>query len=590
MKFFKIVWATVVGQILLIVILVFVFILLALIGTLSGGNEETVKPNSVLKISLPGDIVERVGEDPLEELGLSDLPGMEKKMGLLEILQAINTAAQDESIRGIYIDAGNISGSLTMIDEIRSAISEFKKSGKFVVAYGQTVNEAGFYMATVADEFYLNPLGMVEFNGLSADIMFFKKAMEKIGIKPIVFRVGSFKSAVEPFTREDMSPENDLQYRSFLNSLYDYMLQNIAVSRNLPFSDVKRISTNMEITSPQDAIRLGFATGEAYYGDVLDTLKSKIGVKRTKELKFITLSKYIQKINPEEKSSKNKIAVIICEGEILDAPISTGNAIVGEVTAKEIRKARLDDDIKAIVLRVNSPGGSIFASDVIWKEVQKAKAVKPIVASMSSLAASGGYYISMGCDKIIAHPMTLTGSIGIFGLWFDPTELLNNKLGITFDTVNTGKYSDFMNITRPIKKFEQEFMQKWIEEGYRNFIAKAAQGRQMDTSKIMFYAQGRVWSGQQAVEIGLVDSLGTLNDAIQIAASLAGIGDDFKVRYYPKAKTLLDNLLNKEDQAAVKEARIKAELGEWYWIYQNYRSIAQKQGIMARLPFEFKIR
>ncbi len=585
MKFFKIALATVVGQIFFVLLLIILFVGLGIIFSPST-DKNKVKPGTILKISLSGQIVERAGEDPLEELGLSDLPGIEKKMGLIEILAALKKASQDPNIAGVFVDAGSVSGSLTVVDEVRTALAEFKTSDKFVVAYGQLVGEAGFYLASQANEFYLNPMGMIEFNGLSAEVMFLKKTMEKLGIKPVIFRVGSFKSAVEPFIREDMSRENDLQYRAFLGSMYDYMLDNIAKSRNLSFSQVKKIAAQTIVGTPQSFVEQGLADGLLYYGQFLEKLKEKVGVEELKDLKIISLSKYIAQTDLSPKYAKDKIGVLICEGDIVDLGTE---GIVGEATARELRKLRLDDKVKAVVLRVNSPGGSVMASDVIWQEVVETQKVKPVVASMSSLAASGGYYISMACDKIVAHPLTLTGSIGIFGVWFDASELLNNKLGITFDTVNTSPYADFGTFSRPMKAAEREFMQRWIEDGYASFLTKAAQGRKTDTATIGRHAQGRVWTGLQALELGLADTLGNLQDAINIAASLAGV-EEYQVNYLPKTKSFIEEMLGKNKEEQIRNAQLRKELGELYPLYESYRQIAQKRGVLARLPFDINIK
>jgi protease-4 len=585
MKFFKIVFATVVGQIFIFTILLLTLIVIGVIFSPSSPKSQ-IKPNTVLKIALSSEVVERAGEDPLQELGLNEFPGMDKKMGLLEMLAAVQKASTDANISGIFIDAGAISGSLSIIDELRNAILDFKKSGKFVWAYGQVVSESGFYLASAADEFYLNPMGMVEFNGLSAEVVFFKKAMEKLGVKPMIFRVGSFKSAIEPFIREDMSPENDKQYRAFLGSMYEYMLQNISISRNLSIESLRNISNQTILGMPTEFVEKGLADGTLYYGEFLQKLSEKVGSEDEQKTPIISLSNYIDQSDLGQNYAKDKIGVVICEGEISDFGT---DGIVGEPTAKLIRKFRLDDKIKAVVLRVNSPGGSVIASDVIWQEVVETQKVKPIIASMSSVAASGGYYISMACDKIVAQPLTLTGSIGIFGLWFDATELLNNKLGITFDTVNTNSFADFGSLTRPMKAKERQFLQNWIENGYASFLSKAAQGRKTDTATIGRHAQGRVWSGKQALELGLIDTLGNLQTAVQMAAKMANL-DQYQLVFVPKTKSFFETLFNKENEAKILETKIKQELGELYPHYRTYRTLLEKRGALARLPFDISIK
>jgi protease-4 len=586
LQFLKFVLATFVG-LSLFFLLTFV-LLLGIAASASRERTVTLTSDSVLELKLDKPIKERGTENPFAGVPLP-IGQFSEKLGLDDILAAIRKAKTDDKIKGIYLNVDVLSAGMATVEEIRKALLDFKESGKFVVSYSEVSSEKAYYLNSVADRIYLNPSGLMEFNGLSSEIMFFKGTFDKLGIKPYVFKVGEFKSAVEPFIREDMSEPNREQVGSFLNSLNDYALRNIAESRGKSYQQLKNLSDSLRVTSADDALRYGLVTHLGYYDEVLDYFRTELGEEdKTKKPNVVSLSKYKKvKASEEESTSRNKIALIYASGDIVSGE-GEDTSIGGTTYAEAIRKARLDKNVKAVVLRINSPGGSALASDVIWREVELTKAVKPVIASMSDLAASGGYYIAMACDTIVAHPNTITGSIGVFGMLFNTEPFLRDKLGITIDRVKTGRYSDLPTITRPLTDFEQRVLQQETERIYEDFTRKAAQGRRITQDELKKYASGRVWSGLEAKERGLVDVLGTLEDAIQIAAAKAKLGDDYRVRKMPEQKTFMEELMaGFQDEAQMQ--KVKQELGPLFPFFQTYKKLESMQGVQARLPFEITI-
>jgi len=414
-----------------------------------------------------------------------------------------------------------------------------------------------------------------------------KGFFEKVGIKPVVFRVGEFKSAVEPYILEKMSPENRLQTEYFLEDINQEMIKAVADSRGLSLDSMATINDQMLVREAEDAVTYNLVNRLTYEDEVHAILREKLGLDEDDDIPTINATDLGSLAKSKNLTSKNRIAVILAEGEIVSG--SVDGVISSDKFAKEIRKARKDDDIKAIVLRVNSPGGSILASEVIWREMSEAKKVKPVYVSMGEVAASGGYYISAPADTIVAQPNTITGSIGIFGLWFNVQELINDKLGVTTDVVTTGELSDFMNVARQLTEVEKTIVQKSIEDGYEKFISRVAEGRNMSPEAVKEVASGRVWTGNQAKERGLVDVLGGLDTTIDLAAKRIEAGDDYRVIYYPQQKPWFEKLM--EDISDNVEARIlQAQLGEYYGLYQNLEKVKTYQGIQARMPQEIKIK
>jgi protease-4 len=459
--------------------------LLIFIGIISFSSAEktvSVNENSVLRLKLSGQIIEREVDDPFVDLGF---PGSgQKDMGLKEIKEAIKHAKSDENIKGIFLEPKIFMAGMATMDELRNDLADFKSSGKFIVSYAEYYTERAYYIASVADELYITPdYGMLEFNGLSAEYVFFSEMFDKIGIEPQIFRVGDYKSAVEPLIRKDLSEENKEQISAYVNSIYDHMLNKIAESREMSINEVRKISYSMLARNPEDAINLGLIDDEKYYNEFLLVLKEKLGLEEDDDVEMISYRKY-NKSYSGSKYSKERIAVIVGEGSIISGRAE--NQMIGSDSyAQIIRNARENERVKAVVVRINSGGGSPLASDIIWKEIKLTAEEKPVIASIADVAASGGYYIVMACDKIYAQPTSITGSIGIFGVIFNAEELFEDKLGITFDNVSTGEFSDMYTMTRPLTSFEKEIIQRDIQEGYEIFISKVADDRNMTKEDLL---------------------------------------------------------------------------------------------------------
>lgn len=559
--------------------------ILILIGIVSSAEETVeVKANSVLFLPLEGILTERVPEDPLAEL----FPERSiRNIGLLDVLEVLEHAAKDDKIKGIYIEHGYLSGGFASLKEIRDALMEFRKSGKFVYSYGNYISEGDFYIGSAADSLFVNPQGSLEFNGFSANISFFKGTLEKLEIEPVIFRVGEFKSAVEPFMREQMSPENRLQITEFLNSVHKTFLEDISASRNIPVDQLKELSNSMKVRNVKDAVTHGLATRIAYEDEIKALIKAKLEIKEDDDINFISYKKYQKSITPAE-ISRNRIAVIVAEGEILMGEGENGQ-VGAEKFAREIKNARESSRVKAVVIRVNSPGGSLTASDIIWREIMLTKEKKPVIASMGDYATSGGYYLSMPCDTIVAQPNTITGSIGIFGMLFNLEHFLDNKLGITFDVVKTGEFSDIFTVTRTLSDHEKQIIQQGVDEGYEAFTSKAAEARNMSLEQLKSIAGGRVWTGVEALELGLVDRLGSFEDAVKIAAEKAGIGDDYLLSFYPKQKSFIEELMS--GASSEMEARsLKNNFGMLAPYVKEIKNLQHYEGIQARLPYRIDIR
>jgi len=588
-QFFKFVLATIVGLGLFSVIGFVVLIGIIAAAAAGGSERKEVASNSVLELKLNEPLTERGSESRFGPFG-----GGEGSTGLVAVKEAIRRAKTDDNIKGILLNLEVVQGGLASLEEVRDALIDFKKGGKFVVAYHETASEKSFYLASVADEIYLHPQGLLEFNGLSTEVMFYKRLFDKVGIEPYIFRVGSFKSAVEPFMRESFSDSARYQTVSFLNSINDHTIAQVAASRGIAPERLHLISDSMLVHDANDALRLKMVTKLGYFDEVQDYLRTKLKLDKDDKPSLVSLGEYTDDDEADEKEGKtsgNRIAVIYAEGDIVGGKGSDSN-IGGTKFAEAIRKARLDDKVKAVVLRINSPGGSSLASDVIYREVVLTKKVKPIIASMSDVAASGGYYIAMACDTIVAHPNTITGSIGVFGILPNIQPLLADKLGITVDRVRTGKFSDVPTITRPLTDFEKRVLQHEVDNIYADFTSKAAAGRHMPVERLRRLASGRVWSGLEAKANGLVDVLGDYDDALKLAAQRAHLkADDYRVQRLPRQKTSFEqfvSMFNDSDDEA-KTRAMKAELGPLYPAYAQYQQLLQMRGVQARLPYELTI-
>lgn len=560
-----------------------IFLISAMVSAFSDDKKVVLEENSVLHLNLDAQITEMQQENPLAGL---PIPGADvRKIGLLQLKQAIAHAKDDDKIKGIYLEVSRPMAGFSTIEEIRESLIDFRESGKWVIAYNETMSESGYYLSSAADNVYLNPQGEMEFNGLTVSIGFYKKLFDKLEIHPQIFRVGEFKSAVEPFLLEKMSAENRLQLTALANGIYDHMLTRISESRNIGKQKLEEISDNMLVNNADASVELGLVDSLLYKDQFVQVLKNRLDLGDDDDIKFVKYNRY-RKSFSTYKSSKNEIAVIVADGTIMPGDGNQNDQVIGADTfVEEIRKARRDDGIKAIVLRVNSPGGEYVSSDMMWREIQLAKEAKPVIASMSDYAASGGYYLSMGCDTIVAQPHTITGSIGIFGVMFDLSDFFGDKLGVTFDEVRTGQYGDTYTVTRPLTEAEKNFIQKNLNDYYNTFTRKAAEGRDVTQEQIQQVASGRVWTGQQALERNLVDVLGGFNDAVRIAAEKAGVSDDYKLKFYPAPKNFFEELMMNIEENAEARA-IRAELGEMYTWYRHINKLKQYQGPQARMPFE----
>ena len=587
MNFFKSFLASCLGSLVAFIVLIFLVISLFTAAVSSFSSSETsvvVEDNSVLQLRLDVPITEMEVENPLEGL---PIPGAtESAIGLIKLKSVIKHAEEDSKIKGIYLDVSMFMGGYAKAKEIRDALLDFRKSGKWVIAYNEYMTEQAYYIISAADKVYLNPEGQMEFNGMAIEVSFFKKMFDKLEIKPEIFRVGDFKSAVEPFFLDKMSDANRLQLTELINGINGEVIKEIATTRNIEVKRLKEISDKMLATTTQEALNLHLIDSLFYYDQVLNELRNRLNIGSSEKITFIKYNKYKKTVN-EINSSKNEIAVIVADGDIISGKAQQGT--IGSTTfAEELRKARESKKVKAIVLRINSPGGSALASDVMWREVTLASKEKPIIASMGDYAASGGYYIAMGCDTIVAQPNTITGSIGVFSVLFDLSSFLDNKIGITFDEVKTGEVGELATVTRPLTNPEKAIWQKSTDRVYETFTRKAAEGRNMPVDQLRKVASGRVWTGTQAKERGLVDVIGSFDDAIKIAAEKAGVANDYKVKYYPKYKSFLEQWMADMEENSKTKA-LKTELGIHYKVYEQVQKLKRYQGAQARLPFEMQV-
>lgn len=586
-QFFKTVFASLLGTLLASVIFVFLIIgIIGAIAAISGSDKEIeVKENSILVMKFDGPITDRGSKNPFQNLGA--LFSKEQGIGLDDILNNIEKAKEDDNIKGIYMEITSVPAGIAMVEEIRTKLLEFKNTGKFILAYSEYYTQGAYYLASVADKIYLNPQGAIDFKGLSAELMFFKNALAKLEVEPQIIRHGKFKSAIEPFILEKMSDENREQTMTYIGSIWNHMVEGISKSRNISTEELNKVADEMSLQKAEDAVKYKFADQLAYKDEILEILKEKTEAKAVDKINSVSIADYTNAKEAKKKEfTKDKIAVIYAVGEI-DGGEGDDEKIGSERISKAIREARLDEKVKAIVLRVNSPGGSALASEVMWREMVLAKQAKPVIVSMGNVAASGGYYISCAADTIVAEPNTITGSIGVFGVLFNAQGFMNNKLGITFDTVKTNMHADIGSIYRPLTASERDIIQKSVENVYDVFITRVAEGRKLTKEQVDEIGQGRVWSGIDAKRIGLVDVLGGLETAIEIAAQKAGL-ENYKLLSLPKQKDPLEELFSK-GTSGVEEAMVKHFLGENAKYYMTLDRLKRYSGIQARMPYEIEI-
>jgi protease-4 len=576
----------------------FVFCLLLffiIAGIISGVSQQfdapktSVNPNTVLRINTNYAIVEQTQTGMPTGLGLLGING-DQGMGLNDILINIKNAETDDHIKGIYLELGLNQNAYATLQEIRDALEDFKKnSGKFVIAYGEVISQSSYYLGSIADKIYMNPSGAIDFKGLSAHLTFYKGTLDKLGVKTQIFYDGKFKSATEPFRSDKMSEENRLQLEEFLGGLFNENLNEINSSRSKSIEQYKLIADSLLAWHPEEAVRVGLIDELKYFDEVETDLKTRCGLAEDKELEFVTMKDYKTSFKHKKNAdSDGTIAIVYADGTIVDG--KADNGFLGSQNFTEMmQEVRNDKTIKAIVLRVNSPGGSAVASDVMWREIEITKKVKPIVVSMGDYAASGGYMISCNANKIYAQPNTLTGSIGVFLIIPEISGFMNDKLGITFDTASTSQYADFPSLTRPFSERERFILQSGVDSTYLNFKRMVAAGRNMTVEQVEEIAQGRIWIGAKAKEIGLVDEIGGIDEAIKGAVELSGL-KAYEISEYPKQKpSILDGIItNLTEETA---ASVKAEqLGILYPHYVAVTELLNRPVIQAKLPYEVVIK
>ncbi len=586
--FLKYTLATIVGIVLTSIIITVISIVSVAGMVASEGATGSVPKNSVLRIKLQGSIEERAGEgSPMDLLSQDEVVSI----GLDQALEALKKAAANDRVKGIYLEGGVLAAVPAELQELRQGLLEFKESGKWIVAYGDTYTRGAYYLCSVADEVYLNPYGMIDWSGMSSQPIFYTGLMKKLGIKMQVFKVGTYKSAVEPFINTEMSEANREQVQSFLFSIWNNMLKDVAQSRGMTVEALNALADSATVLCDAKVyMENKFVDKLCYLSDVREALRQRLELEDDDDLTFTNLADVAASDDLGDKVDE-EVAVYYAYGEINDARgtgFSQEHSITTKETLSELQKLRNDDDVKAVVIRVNSPGGSAYASEQIWHEIQLLRAEKPVVVSMGGMAASGGYYISCGANKIFAEPMTLTGSIGIFGMIPDASELLTQKLGLSFDVVKTNAMSDFGAMGRPFNATESAKMQSYINSGYELFTGRVAGGRGMAQDSVKAIAEGRVWTGEQALKIGLVDQLGNLDDAIKAAAELAEL-EKYTIGRYPSPTPWYMTLLDKESNEYL-ENKMRAALGEYYPAFALIQRIGKMNPVQARLPFDPNIK
>ena len=586
--FLKYTLASIIG-ILACTIIVTIISIVAVAGIAASSETATVvNDSSVFKLELKGTVTERITENPFASLMSEE----QTALGLNDILSSIQKAANNEYIKGIYLEAGDLIADPAGIEEIRGALLKFKQTGKFVIAYGDNYTQTDYYICSVADKVILNPQGIVDWHGMASQTIYFKDLLAQLGIEMEVFKVGTYKSAVEPYTSTEMSDENREQITAYITSIWDNMVEGVSQSRKLSTEQLNEYADRyIAFEGAKSILATGLVDTLLYMDDTKAYLKQQMGIEEDERLEMLSLDKMknLQKNVPLDKSG-NIIAIYYAEGQIVDVPstsMTNTPEIVGEKVCIDLRKLRDDETVKAVVLRVNSPGGSAFASEQIWNEVVKLKEKKPVIVSMGGYAASGGYYISCAADTIVAQPNTITGSIGIFGMFPNPHKLINEKLKVNIETVKTNKLADLGSMSRPYNNDERAVIQHYINQGYATFIKRCADGRGMSTEDIEAVAQGRVWTGEMAKELGLVDMLGDIEMAKDIAAQKAGI-ENYTLISYPEEKGAFASLLDQTKESYI-ETRIGKVAGQFKSELNLIYNIEQMNRLQARMPYEIHL-
>ena len=557
------------------------------VAALSQSSTVAVSPKSVLHIDLAESIVDAPVDDPFSTFDPMSMD-MQKSLSNMDVMHAIGAAATDPNIKGIYINltgAGTVSAA--MLEEVRGYLNSFKESNKFIIAYGETYSQGGYYLASVADSIYLNPAGQMDWRGLAMQVVFYKGLLDKLGVEPQVFRHGTFKSAVEPYILNRMSPANRTQMETIANSIWGSLVNDIATSRNLSIDSLNMYATELSAMMPAEVVEKRLIDGLKYEDEIQDILREKLELDADEDVNFVTLGEYVASNPYTETYSDNKIEVIYAEGQIVQGRSAKGS--LGSTTlAEQLAEARMDEDVKAVVLRVNSPGGSALASEVMWREMELLRQQKPVIVSMGDYAASGGYYISAPADVIIADANTLTGSIGVFGLMFNAEKTLQNKLGVSIDVAKTNPSADMGSFHRGVTASERDFIMKGIEEVYSTFVNHVADGRNMTFDSVDAIGQGRVWTGNDGKRIGLVDEIGGLQYAIAVAAEKAECLDDYMVREAIGEPTGFMAIMDKFS-AHISDRKMRKEMGIFYDDYCTLRALMENEGVQAlALPIKIQ--
>jgi len=587
-SFLKYTLATIVGVLITSVLLF--FISLGIVGAMVSQKQKPVdiKENSVLRMDLNQTIMDRSPKNPFSNFNFQGFQP-EKTLGLNDIIDNLEKAKTDDEIEGIYLDLTGIPAGMATIEEIREALIDFKESGKFVISYSDNYTQTSYYLASVSDYVYLNPEGRLNLSGLSSQVMFFKEGLEKLGVEPQIVRHGKYKSAIEPFTKNKMSPENREQIEAYMGSLWEHMAKGVSEARSIEVDKINEIVNSLDLWTSKAAVENGFIDDLKYKDQILEELRDSSGLEKDKDkIRFVSLGKYakVPKKDKEVGLADDKIAVVYAMGSVIMGEGEEGT-IGSDRISRAIRKARKDTTVKAIVFRVNSGGGSALASEVIWREIVLAKKEKPVIASLGDVAASGGYYIVSPADKIVANPNTITGSIGVFGLFFNVQNMMNDKLGVHVEAVKTHKYSNLGTPFRPMTAKEREAIKMSIEDTYDTFITHVAEGRNMKKSEVDEIGQGRVWSGKDAKEIGLIDEFGGLDKSIELAAEAADL-ERYRTVGLPKLKDPFEQLM-KNFTGQAKMSIIKETLGQEYKYYKKLQEVSKMQGIQARIPYSVEV-
>ena len=621
MGFFKTFWAALLAFVVANILLAIVGLLIFLgVAASFGDTPPVVQKNSVLKIDLEGGLVDAPRNEPFRSIGFNGIE-VDHSITILQALEAIERAQFDDNIRGIYINLTGGGASIANVEELRNALLQFKESGKFIISYNDTYSQLGYWLASVADKVYLNPEGLVAWQGLASNVMFYKGLLDKLGVEAEVMRHGTFKAAVEPFIMDRMSPENRLQMNTLLGTIWGSVLQDVSHARGIDSVVLSNYATDLTLRSADLAYQCGMVDGLLYEDQVMSLLgqlveadsatvvaleltagMQSVAGEASDEVKadstaafnevddpaIISLGDYVYAASPAVRQvSKNKIAIVYADGEIVDG--EGGDGMVGSATmAEKLARVRKDDNVKALVLRVNSPGGSALASEVMWREIEQIRKDKPVIVSMGGTAASGGYYISCPADMILASRSTITGSIGVFGLLFNAEQGLKDKLGITVDVARTNPSADLGSLFRPVTEQERQAIMFGIEQVYTTFVGHVAAGRNLSVEEVDEIGGGRVWSGVSAQQIGLIDGFGGLKEAIAMAANQAGVSDDFRIWQVVDEPDNLTLLLRTLTSSGVRTLR--NEMGEAYSYVRALNTMLSQEGVQARMPYQFEIR